>query len=162
MTRRSTRRWWTVVAVVTALGVLACGYASAWERRTAADRAGLAGRGRRAVRDCARTGWLPGHRGARVRGCPGSARAARRDRSVALHDPDGDASPELWGRAPAAAACAAFGRPYDFSFVLLYLDRLPVPLVLTRSGGLTSGTRTRMDHAKPYVVDVFVQRFEAQ
>jgi hypothetical protein len=35
VTRRSTRRWWTVVAVVTVLGVLAGGYASAWERRTA-------------------------------------------------------------------------------------------------------------------------------
>jgi len=162
VTRRSTRRWWTVVAVVTALGVLACGYASAWERRTAADRAGLAGRGKRAVRDCARTGWLPVIEERGFVDAPGQLVPPDATEvllctipTVTLLPNSGVVHPP---RQPAPRSDARTTSPSCCSTLTGSRCRSSSRVV----AGLTSGTRTRMDHAKPYVVDVFVQRFEEQ
>ena len=49
--------------------------------------------------------------------------------------------------------------PYDFTYLLRYSDRPPVALVSKcGTGGLTNGARTRIDVAKPHVVDEFVRR----
>jgi hypothetical protein len=70
-----------------------------------------------------------------------------------------------WPDAPAEEVCLLIGYSHDHSFVLRYPDRPPVPLIYTcggQAGGLTSGTRTRMDHTKPHLVDEFLHRFEEQ
>ena len=50
----------------------------------------------------------------------------------------------------------------EYSLVLRYADRPPVPLVLTCAGALTSGARARLDFFEPYVVDEFERRLRAQ
>ncbi|GAB4057320.1 hypothetical protein [Catellatospora paridis] len=54
--------------------------------------------------------------------------------------------------------CPAIGYPYDFTYLLRYADRPPVALVSTcDTGGLTTGSRTRIDVAKPHVIDEFAR-----
>lgn len=70
-----------------------------------------------------------------------------------------------WPNAPGVEGCPAIGYSHDHSFVVRYPDRPPVPLIYTcggQAGGLTSGTRTRMDHTKPHLVDEFLRRFQEQ
>ena len=66
--------------------------------------------------------------------------------------------------APLGEACPAIGYSHTQSFVLRYPDRPPIPLIYTcgQGGGLTSGTRTRMDDAKPHLVDEFLSRYQEQ
>lgn len=67
--------------------------------------------------------------------------------------------------APMGEVCAAIGYSHDYSFVLRYADRPPVPLIYTcggQAGGLTSGARTRMDYRKPHLVEEFLSRFQQQ
>jgi hypothetical protein len=59
-------------------------------------------------------------------------------------------------------ALAAVYPQEDYSFVLRYADRPPVPLILTCAGALTSGARSRMDFFEPYAVDEFERRFRTQ
>jgi hypothetical protein len=63
--------------------------------------------------------------------------------------------------APMGEVCLLNGYSHEYSFVLRYPDRPPVPLIYT-CGGLTSGTRSRMDHNKPHVIDEFLSRFQHQ
>jgi hypothetical protein len=68
-----------------------------------------------------------------------------------------------WPDAPPEHFCLMIGYRYDYSFVLHYADGPPVALISKcGTGGLTSGTRTRIDSAKPHVVDVFLQRYSGQ
>jgi hypothetical protein len=68
-----------------------------------------------------------------------------------------------WPDAPRATVCSAIGYSHDHSFVVRYPDRPRVPLISTcETGGLTSGTRTRIDNAKPRVVDELLRRFQEQ
>ncbi len=68
-----------------------------------------------------------------------------------------------WPDAPAEEVCPAIGYFHDHSLVLRYADRPAVALTTTcETGGMTSGTRTRIDNAKPRVVDEFLRRFEQQ
>ena len=69
----------------------------------------------------------------------------------------------VWPDAPAEHMCLDMASTYDYSFVLRYANRPPVALV-SKCGtwGLTTGVRTRMDTSKPHVMDVFLQRFNAQ
>jgi hypothetical protein len=54
--------------------------------------------------------------------------------------------------------CPAIGYPYDYTYLFRYSDRPPVALVSDcGTGGLTTGARTRIDVAKPHVVDEFVR-----
>lgn len=54
--------------------------------------------------------------------------------------------------------CPAIGYEYDFTYLLRYAERPPVALVSTcDTGGLTTGARTRIDVAKPRVIDEFVR-----
>ncbi|GIF98216.1 hypothetical protein [Catellatospora citrea] len=56
------------------------------------------------------------------------------------------------------SVCPAIGYAYDFTYLLRYADRPPVALVSTcDTGGLTTGARTRIDVAKPHVIDEFVR-----
>jgi hypothetical protein len=65
--------------------------------------------------------------------------------------------------APSNGQCLLIARDYDWSFVLRYPDRPPVPLISTcGTGGLTSGARTREETAKPRVEDEFLRRFQEQ
>ncbi|MCW3841907.1 hypothetical protein ONA70_17550 [Micromonospora yasonensis] len=69
-----------------------------------------------------------------------------------------DTAPE-----PMGEVCLLSGYSHEYSFVLRYPDRPPVPLIYTcggQSGGLTSGIRTRMDDTKPHLVDEFLDRFQ--
>lgn len=60
---------------------------------------------------------------------------------------------------PMGEACTLMG--YNYSFVLRYSDRPPVPLIYTCGGlTLTSGTRSRMEAMK--LVDEFLRRFRQQ
>jgi hypothetical protein len=68
-------------------------------------------------------------------------------------------------KAPSLGEFCTLGLLYpreDYSFVLRYADRAPVPLVLTCAGALISGARSRLDFFEPYVVDEFERRFRAQ
>ncbi|MBQ0894902.1 hypothetical protein KBX37_17655 [Micromonospora sp. U56] len=69
-----------------------------------------------------------------------------------------DAAPE-----PMGEACPMIGYTHQHSFVLRYPDRPPVPLIYTcggQAGGITSGTRTRMDDTKPHLVNEFLSRLQ--
>ncbi|MGK5741388.1 hypothetical protein [Micromonospora sp. URMC 103] len=69
-----------------------------------------------------------------------------------------DAAPE-----PMGEACLLIGHSHDYSFVLRYSDRPPVSLIYMcggQVGGLTSGTRTRMDDTEPHLVNEFLSRFQ--
>lgn len=71
-----------------------------------------------------------------------------------------DAAPE-----PMGEACLFVGYSHEHSFVLRYPDRPPVPLIFScggQAGGLTSGTRTRMDYTTPHLVDEFLTRLQQQ
>jgi hypothetical protein len=68
-----------------------------------------------------------------------------------------------WPDAPPESLCPMLGYRYDHFFVLRYADRPPVALIsLCATGSLTTGSRTRIDSAKPHVVDVFLQRYGEQ
>jgi hypothetical protein len=68
-----------------------------------------------------------------------------------------------WPDAVPETVCLLGGRSHEHSLVLRYPDRPPLPLISTcDTGGLTSGTRTRIDEAKPRVVDEFLRRFQEQ
>ena len=70
----------------------------------------------------------------------------------------------FWPDAAPVFACTMMAVPYDFSFVLRYADRPPVPLV-TNCTGWTDGVRTRIDpgiRAGEHIVDEFIRRFTAQ
>ncbi|RKN57669.1 hypothetical protein D7193_03185 [Micromonospora costi] len=71
-----------------------------------------------------------------------------------------DAAPE-----PMGESCLLGGHSHEHSFVLRYPNRPPVPLIYTcggQAGGITTGTRTRMDDTKPHLVDEFLTRFRQQ
>ncbi len=66
----------------------------------------------------------------------------------------------LWPDAPPSnvVVCPLIGYPYDYTYLLRYSDRPPVALVSDcGTGGLTNGARTRIDVARPHVVDEFVR-----
>lgn len=68
-----------------------------------------------------------------------------------------------WPDAAPVTACLLGGNSHQHSFVLRYPDRPPVPLIsMCDTGGITSGTRTRVDEARPRVVDEFLRRFQEQ
>jgi len=66
----------------------------------------------------------------------------------------------LWPDAPPSnvEVCLMIGYPYDYTYLLRYSDRPPVALVSgCGTGGHTTGARTRIDVAKPHLVDEFVR-----
>lgn len=70
----------------------------------------------------------------------------------------------LWPDTPPSneEACLLMAYPYDYAYLLRYSDRPPVALVSAcGTGGLTTGARTRVDVAKPHVVDEFVRLLTA-
>lgn len=70
----------------------------------------------------------------------------------------------FWPDRPPEFACNLMGPAYEFSFVLRYHDRPPVPLI-SNCTGWTDGVRTRKDPATrggEHIVDEFIRRFDAQ